>query len=203
MLTRQPPARRSSTFTPTRMSLAACSAPIWGWWHPRSMCWRGWPAATRPRGLIGRHGPNPARADYLDWITPRETPGDVKLEQVLSRLSDLLPDDAIVTNGAGNFAAFLHRYFRARAFPGNLAPTSGSMGYGFPASIAAKLEHPDRAVVCVAGDGDFQMTLNELSTARQYGANVVVIVCNNGQYGTIRMHQEKTYPGRVSGTQLF
>ena len=144
-----------------------------------------------------------ARADYLDWITPRETPGDVKLEQVLSRLSDLLPDDAIVTNGAGNFAAFLHRYFRARAFPGNLAPTSGSMGYGFPASIAAKLEHPDRAVVCVAGDGDFQMTLNELSTARQYGANVVVIVCNNGQYGTIRMHQEKTYPGRVSGTQLF
>ena len=77
------------------------------------------------------------------------------------------------------------------------------MGYGFPAAISAKLEHPDRAVVCVAGDGDFQMTLNEMSTARQYGANVVVIVCNNGQYGTIRMHQEKTYPGRVSGTQLF
>lgn len=144
-----------------------------------------------------------ARADYLDWITPRETPGAVKLEQILCALSDLLPDDAIVTNGAGNFAAFLHRYFRARAFPGHLAPTSGSMGYGFPAAIAAKLEHPDRAVVCVAGDGDFQMTLNELSTARQYGANVVVIVCNNGQYGTIRMHQEKTYPGRVSGTQLF
>ncbi|MCC1481184.1 thiamine pyrophosphate-binding protein [Roseibaca sp. Y0-43] len=144
-----------------------------------------------------------ARADYLDWITPRETPGAVKLEQILCGLSDLLPDDAIVTNGAGNFAAFLHRYFRARAFPGHLAPTSGSMGYGFPAAIAAKLEHPDRAVVCVAGDGDFQMTLNELSTARQYGANVVVIVCNNGQYGTIRMHQEKTYPGRVSGTQLF
>lgn len=144
-----------------------------------------------------------ARADYLDWITPRETPGNVKLEQVLCDLSDILPDDAIVTNGAGNFAAFLHRYFRARAFPGHLAPTSGSMGYGFPAAISAKLEHPDRVVVCVAGDGDFQMTLNELSTARQYGANVVVIVCNNGQYGTIRMHQEKTYPGRVSGTQLF
>ena len=144
-----------------------------------------------------------ARADYLDWITPRETPGAVKLEQVLCGLSDLLPDNAIVTNGAGNFAAFLHRYFRARAFPGHLAPTSGSMGYGFPAAIAAKLEYPDRAVVCVAGDGDFQMTLNEMSTARQYGANVVVLVCNNGQYGTIRMHQEKTYPGRVSGTQLF
>jgi acetolactate synthase-1/2/3 large subunit len=144
-----------------------------------------------------------ARADYLDWITPRETPGAVKLEQIFCSLSDLLADDAIITNGAGNYAAFLHRYLRARAFPGHLAPTSGSMGYGFPAAISAKLEHPDRAVVCVAGDGCFQMTLNEMSTARQYGANVVVIVCNNGQYGTIRMHQEKTYPGRVSGTQLF
>lgn len=144
-----------------------------------------------------------ARADYMAWITPRETPGAVKLEQIFCALSDLLPDDAIVTNGAGNYAAFLHRYFRARGFPGHLAPTSGSMGYGFPAAISAKLEHPERAVVCVAGDGCFQMTLNEMSTARQYGANVVVIVCNNGQYGTIRMHQEKTYPGRVSGTQLF
>ena len=144
-----------------------------------------------------------ARADYLDWVTPRETPGAVKLEQVIHTLSDHLPEDAIVTNGAGNYAAFLHRYLRARAFPGHLAPTSGSMGYGFPAAIAAKLEHPDRAVICFAGDGCFQMTLNELSTARQYGANIVVIVCNNGQYGTIRMHQEKTYPGRVSGTQMF
>ncbi len=144
-----------------------------------------------------------ARADYLDWITPRETPGAVKLEQVIHQLSEALPENAIVTNGAGNYAAFLHRYLRARAFPGHLAPTSGSMGYGFPAAIAAKLEHPDRPVICFAGDGCFQMTLNELSTARQYGANIVVIVCNNGQYGTIRMHQEKTYPGRVSGTQMF
>ena len=115
----------------------------------------------------------------------------------------MLPDDAIITNGAGNFAAWLHRYFRARAFPGHLAPTSGSMGYGFPAAVAAKLEHPERAVVCVAGDGDFQMTLNEMSTARQYGAAVVTLVCNNGRYGTIRMHQERHYPGRVSGTELF
>lgn len=144
-----------------------------------------------------------ARADYLDWITPRETPGAVKLEQVIHQLSECLPDNAIVTNGAGNYAAFLHRYLRARAFPGHLAPTSGSMGYGFPAAIAAKLEHPDRAVICLAGDGCFQMTLNELSTARQYGANIVVIICNNGQYGTIRMHQEKTYPARISGTKLF
>ena len=144
-----------------------------------------------------------ARADYLDWVTPRETPGAVKLEQVIHQLSEHLPDNAIVTNGAGNFAAFLHRYLRARAFPGHLAPTSGSMGYGFPAAISAKLEHPDRPVICFAGDGCFQMTLNEMSTARQYGANVITIVCNNGQYGTIRMHQEKTYPGRVSGTQMF
>ncbi|MDD7972572.1 thiamine pyrophosphate-binding protein [Roseinatronobacter alkalisoli] len=144
-----------------------------------------------------------AHAEYLDWVTPVETPGAVKLEQVVHQLSDHLPEDAIVTNGAGNFAAFLHRYLRARAFPGHLAPTSGSMGYGFPAAIAAKLEHPERTVVCFAGDGCFQMTLNEMSTARQHGANIIVILCNNGQYGTIRMHQEKTYPGRVSGTALF
>lgn len=144
-----------------------------------------------------------AHADYLDWVTPVETPGAVKLEQIIHELSDHLPEDTIVTNGAGNYAAFLHRYLRARAFPGHLAPTSGSMGYGFPAAIAAKLEHPDRAVVCFAGDGCFQMTLNEMSTARQHGANIIVILCNNGQYGTIRMHQEKTYPGRVSGTSLF
>ena len=144
-----------------------------------------------------------AHADYLDWVSPRETPGAVKLEQVIRQLSDHLPEDAIVTNGAGNYAAFLHRYLRARAFPGHLAPTSGSMGYGFPAAIAAKLQHPERPVICFAGDGCFQMTLNEMSTARQYGAHVIVIVCNNGQYGTIRMHQEKTYPGRVSGTQMF
>jgi acetolactate synthase I/II/III large subunit len=143
------------------------------------------------------------RVGYLDWITPRATPGAVQLEQVMVQLSDALPEDAIVTNGAGNYAAFLHRYFRARSFPGLLAPTSGSMGYGFPAAIAAKLHAPERPVICVAGDGCFQMTLNEFSTACQHGAAVVVIVCNNGQYGTIRMHQEKTYPARVSGTALM
>ena len=143
------------------------------------------------------------RAGYQDWITPRPTPGAVQLEQVIAHLSDVLPDNAIVANGAGNYAAFLHRYFRARDFPGLLAPTSGSMGYGFPAAIAAKLHAPDRPVICVAGDGCFQMTMNEFSTACQHGAAVVVIVCNNGQYGTIRMHQEKTYPERISGTALF
>ncbi len=143
-----------------------------------------------------------ARADYDAWKAPLETPGDVKLEQVIAWLSDNLPDDAILTNGAGNYAAFLHRYFVYKQHGTQLAPTSGSMGYGFPASVSASLEHPNRTVVCLAGDGCFQMTCNELSTAAQHGATPIVVVVNNGRYGTIRMHQEKHYPGRVSGTQL-
>jgi acetolactate synthase-1/2/3 large subunit len=126
----------------------------------------------------------------------------VRLEQVIGHLAEVLPEDAIVTNGAGNYAAFLHRYYRFRRHGTQLAPTSGSMGYGFPAAIAASLEHPDREVVCLAGDGCFQMTLNEMSTAIQHGATPIVIVANNGRYGTIRMHQERHYPGRVSGTDL-
>ena len=143
-----------------------------------------------------------ARNDYEKWIEPKETPGAVKLETVINWLSDNLPEDAIVTNGAGNYAAFLHRYFVFKRPHTQLAPTSGSMGYGFPAAIAGALEHPGRTVVCLAGDGCFQMTLNEMSTAMQHGAKPIVIVANNGQYGTIRMHQERHYPGRVSGTQL-
>ncbi len=144
-----------------------------------------------------------ARAEYEAWQQPKETPGAVRMEEVVRWLSDHLPEDAIVTNGAGNYAAFLHRYFRFKTFRSQLAPTSGSMGYGFAAAVAARIAHPERTVVCLAGDGCFQMTLNELSTARQYGANVVAIVANNGRYGTIRMHQEKTYPARVSGTDLM
>ncbi|MCB5199847.1 thiamine pyrophosphate-binding protein [Loktanella sp. TSTF-M6] len=143
-----------------------------------------------------------ARADYLDWIKPRETPGAVKQEQIIRWLSDHLPGDAILTNGAGNYAAWLHRYFSYKQYGTQLAPTSGSMGYGFPAAIAASLRHPDRPVVCLAGDGCFQMTCNEMSTAIQHGATPIVIVMNNGRYGTIRMHQERHYPGRVSGTVL-
>ena len=143
-----------------------------------------------------------ARADFEWWQTPQETPGALKQERVIRWLSEHLAEDAILTNGAGNFAAFLHRYFTYKGFRTQLAPTSGSMGYGFPAAVAASLEHPDRTVVCVAGDGDFQMTLNEMSTAVQHGAKPVVIVMNNGRYGTIRMHQERHYPGRVSGTDL-
>ncbi len=143
-----------------------------------------------------------ARAGYDWWTTPLETPGAVKQEQIIDWLSANLPDDAILTNGAGNYAAWLHRYFVYKSYRTQLAPTSGSMGYGFPAAISASLEYPDRTVVCLAGDGCFQMTLNEMSTAVQHGAKPIVIVVNNGRYGTIRMHQEKHYPGRVSGTML-
>jgi acetolactate synthase-1/2/3 large subunit len=143
-----------------------------------------------------------ARADYEAWLTPQESPGALKQEDVIKWLSDHLPDDAILTNGAGNYAAWLHRYFVYKQYGTQLAPTSGSMGYGFPAAISASLEYSDRTVVCLAGDGCFQMTCNEMSTAVQHGTKPIVIVMNNGRYGTIRMHQEKTYPGRVSGTAL-
>ena len=150
--------------------------------------WTGWTTA--------------ARADYDHWLQPLETPGAVKLEQVIGWLSVNLPLDAILTNGAGNYAGWLHRYFVFKGFRTQLAPTSGSMGYGFPAAVSASLEYPGKTVVCLAGDGCFQMTLNEMSTAVQHGAKPIVIVVNNGRYGTIRMHQEKHYPGRVSGTML-
>lgn len=143
-----------------------------------------------------------ARADFEGWQQPVVSPGAVKQEQVIRWLSENLPQDAILTNGAGNYAAWLHRYFTYKQHGTQLAPTSGSMGYGFPAAVSAALEYPERAVVCLAGDGCFQMTCNELSTAVQHGAAPIVIVMNNGRYGTIRMHQEKHYPGRVSGTEL-
>lgn len=143
-----------------------------------------------------------ARADYDAWLQPQESPGALKQEDVIKWLSAHLPDDTIVTNGAGNYAAWLHRYFVYKQYGTQLAPTSGSMGYGFPAAISASVAYPDRTVVCLAGDGCFQMTCNEMSTAVQHGARPIVIVMNNGRYGTIRMHQEKTYPGRVSGTAI-
>ena len=159
-------------------------------------------AAPGPDQPAWRDWAHAGRADYEAWQVPQESPGAVKMEAVVGWLSEHLPEDAILTNGAGNYAAWLHRYFRFKGFGTQLAPTSGSMGYGFPAAIAAKLQNPDQTVVCLAGDGCFQMSLNELSTARQHRANVITIVANNGRYGTIRMHQERHYPGRVSGTDL-
>ncbi len=143
-----------------------------------------------------------AHASMNAWRTPQATPGDVKMEQIVAHLSEVLPDDAIVTNGAGNYAAWLHRYYWHRTYRTQLAPTSGSMGYGLPAAVAAKLHAPEREVICLAGDGCFQMSMQEFGTACDYGANVVVIVSNNGVYGTIRMHQQKHYPGRPSGTGM-
>lgn len=142
------------------------------------------------------------RASYERWLKPVATPGSVKLEEVIATLSRDLPEDAILTNGAGNYAAFLHRYFQYKGYPSQLAPTSGSMGYGLPAAIAAKIASPERPVVALAGDGCLLMTGQELATAVQYGLPIVLIVANNGMYGTIRMHQERLFPGRVLATSL-
>ncbi|MFK7792593.1 MAG: thiamine pyrophosphate-binding protein [Devosiaceae bacterium] len=142
------------------------------------------------------------RAAYDAWQQPQQTLGDVRMENVIQHLGHVLPRDAIITNGAGNYAAWLHRYHRYSNYRTQLAPTSGSMGYGLPAAIAAKLECPNREVVCLAGDGCLQMVVQEFGTAAQYGANIVVLVANNSQYGTIRMHQHQTYPGRQSATAL-
>jgi acetolactate synthase-1/2/3 large subunit len=117
-------------------------------------------------------------------------------------LSEHLPDDAIMCNGAGNYTVWVHRFFRYKQPRTELAPVSGAMGYGVPAAIAAKLRFPDRAVVALAGDGCFLMYPQELATAMQHNAHVVILVVNNGTYGTIRMHQERRYPGRVMATDL-
>jgi acetolactate synthase-1/2/3 large subunit len=142
-----------------------------------------------------------AHDDYLAWSGRREIPGRVQLWDVVDYLNREEPD-AIYCNGAGNFATWLHRFHRYTSFRTQLAPTSGAMGYGVPAAITASLVHPDRRAICFAGDGDFLMSGNELATAVQYGARPVIVILNNGMYGTIRMHQEKNYPGRVSGTEL-
>ena len=145
-----------------------------------------------------------ARLEYDKFINVPQ-PGlrhGVDLAIVIRHLATHLPPNAIVANGAGNFTVWVHRFFTYRQPRTELAPTSGSMGYGLPASIAASLRYPDRTTVCVAGDGDFLMYAQELATAAQYGARVVVIVVNNGMYGTIRMHQDRRFPGRVSATDL-
>ena len=141
-------------------------------------------------------------AEYLDNIKPGPLPGAVNMGEIIAWLNKRLPDDAIVTNGAGNYAAFLHRFFQYRGFKTQLAPTSGAMGYGVPAAVAAKIAEPNRMVVSLAGDGCFLMNGQEFATAVQHGANIVITVVDNGMYGTIRMHQEREYPTRVYGTEL-
>jgi len=145
-----------------------------------------------------------AHAAYVQWSDPQSvsTPGDLQMGKVMAYLEKHLEPDAILTNGAGNYATWLHRFHRFNHFNTQLAPTSGSMGYGAPAAVGAKRVMPQRQVVCFAGDGCFLMHGQEFATAVQYGLNIIVLVFDNGMYGTIRMHQEKHYPGRVSATDL-
>ncbi|KDR29169.1 MULTISPECIES: thiamine pyrophosphate-binding protein [Caballeronia] len=143
-----------------------------------------------------------AHAAYLEWRKPRPMLGDVQLGEIMRQLAETIPADSILTNGAGNYATWLHRHYSYRHFRSQCAPTSGAMGYGVPAAIAAKSLYPDRTVIAFAGDGCFMMSSNELATAMQYRLPVIFIVVNNAQYGTIRMHQERHYPNRVHGTEL-
>jgi acetolactate synthase-1/2/3 large subunit len=143
-----------------------------------------------------------ARADYESWTARREIPGKVQMWDIIDWLGKHLPEDAILCNGAGNYTTWLHRFHRYTGLRTQLAPTSGAMGYGVPAAIAAKIAEPKRTVVAFAGDGCFLMAGQELATAVQYNAAIIVVIVNNGMYGTIRMHQEKHYPGRVHGTEL-
>lgn len=141
---------------------------------------------------------------YKDWSSLDHTlPSATTMRAVMSHLIDVLPGNAIVCNGAGNYAGWVHRFYQFRQYGTQLAPTSGSMGYGLPAAIAAKLLMPEKQVIAFAGDGCFQMTMQEFGTAVEFGAAVIVLLIDNGMYGTIRMHQEQNFPGRVSATDLF
>jgi acetolactate synthase I/II/III large subunit len=143
-----------------------------------------------------------ARADYLEWTKPAAIPGKVQLAEIVAWMREKLPRDAIIANGAGNFAGWISRFYRYPGLRTQVAPTNGSMGYGVPAGVAAKVAHPGRLVVSINGDGDFLMNGQELATAVQYELPVVFVVINNGMYGTIRMHQEREYPARVYATAL-
>lgn len=160
--------------------------------------------------------PPPGTLPWQDWtrqarteheafsLPPEPAAGHrgVDLGSVVAHLGRTLPPDSILTNGAGNYSVWLHRFYAYRRGRTELAPTCGAMGYGLPAAVAASLRHPGRQVVCMAGDGCFLMYPQELATAAEYGARLIVLVANNGMYGTIRMHQERRHPGRVSGTRL-
>jgi len=144
-----------------------------------------------------------AHEEWLEWSSPQPREGAVlDMGQVVLALREALPADTIVCNGAGNFSAWFHRYWSYAACPSQLAPTNGSMGYGVPAAVAAALRAPERSVLAVAGDGDFLMNGQELATAVSRNADLLILVVDNASYGTIRMHQEREYPGRVAGTSL-
>jgi acetolactate synthase-1/2/3 large subunit len=158
----------------------------------------------QPPNALRWSGETPiAHADFLSWTDkPTTVPGAVNLGEIVVGLRDKLPADAVICNGAGNFSVWVHRYSRYRRYGTQLAPISGSMGYGVPAAIGMKRLAPERTVIAFAGDGDFLMTGQEFATAVQYELPVIIVVADNGMYGTIRMHQERHYPGRVVATSL-
>jgi acetolactate synthase-1/2/3 large subunit len=175
-----------STMNAAARSLEVLTAPV-------SLPWEAWTAACH--------------ADYEANLVPQKLPGDIDMPAIVALLQKHLPEDAVHTNGAGNFASWVHRFYRhhglAKGHKTQLAPTNGAMGYGVPAGIAAAIT-TGRTVLTMAGDGDFLMTGQELATASQYGAKTIIVLLNNGMYGTIRMHQEREYPAREqgAGTQL-
>jgi acetolactate synthase-1/2/3 large subunit len=144
-----------------------------------------------------------ARQEFMEHQRPDSLPGGLDLGQSFLWLRDRLPADAIVTSDAGNFSGWANRFLRYRRPGRQLGPTNGAMGYGVPAAVAASIAHPDRIVVGMVGDGGFLMTGQEIATAMQAGARPIIMLFNNGMYGTIRMHQERRFPGRISGTDLM
>jgi acetolactate synthase I/II/III large subunit len=174
---------------PINAAPTAFAAALEGVQPPNELRWQGETAA--------------AHADFLAWTDkPTTVPGPVNLGEIIVGLREKLPADTVVCNGAGNFSIWVHRYTRYRRYGSELAPISGSMGYGVPAAIGMKRLAPERTVIAFAGDGDFLMTGQEFATAVQYDLPVIIVVVDNGMYGTIRMHQERHYPGRVIGTGL-
>jgi len=158
---------------------------------PDSLPWKSWTAGARA-----------AHEAFVSAPKPHAELSGVDMSAAISHLNSVLPEDSVVTNGAGNYAVWLHRFYAYKRPRTELAPTCGAMGYGLPAAISAKLRHPEKTVVCLAGDGCFLMYPQEIATAAAHGVNLIVLVVNNRMYGTIRMHQERRYPGRQSGTTI-
>lgn len=176
---------------PIHAGVAAGAAMLAALPAPASLPWQDWTSG--------------ARADHEAFVAPPKPHAEltgVDMAAAMSHLNQVLPEDAVLSNGAGNYTVWLHRFYAYKRPRTELAPTCGAMGYGLPAAIAAKLRHPEKTVVCFAGDGCFLMYPQELATAAAHGANLIVIVVNNRMYGTIRMHQERRYPGRQSGTTI-
>jgi acetolactate synthase I/II/III large subunit len=158
---------------------------------------------ARPEKVSWSAATPAAHAEFIEWTAkPAQVPGNVNLGEIIAGLRDTLPAETIICNGAGNFSIWVHRFWRYRRYGTQLAPIAGSMGYGVPAAIAAKRLLPERTVIAFAGDGDFLMTGQELATAVQYDLPIIIVIADNGMYGTIRMHQERHYPARVIGTEL-